>query len=40
MSAYTTSQETCPVTVTTFTQCGPVEDHSWGNEVPIFYELT
>jgi len=27
------------VTVITFTQCGPVEDHSWHNEVPILCDI-
>ena len=27
------------VTVTTFTQCGPVEDHSWGNRAPVPYDV-
>ena len=27
------------VTVTTFTQCGPEEDHSWRNEVPILCDI-
>jgi len=27
------------VTITTFTQCGPVEDHSWHNEVQILCDI-